>query len=149
MSDAAEELIYLFTEEHGGMGLEIHNLFMSCLFSPEEFVDGKPPPELEPVVAEGIVQTVGFHPGRIAAAKEKVAGFITKIATDEFLKSKGGGFSFLNLCNDREGKQWTNLHRTMEQLVQLAIGTGLGGYCAPRPLWEILPGGMPYVWFEG
>lgn len=149
MSEATEELIDFLTKEHGGLGKEVNDLFMHCLFANSELVDGKPPAGLEPVVAEGIVQTVGFHPKRIAESKEKVAGLIAKIASDEFLKTKGGGMSFLNLCNDRQGNQWTNLHRTMEQLVQLAIGTKLGGYCAPRDFWMVLPGGMPYVWFEG
>lgn len=149
-NDATGAIIDLFTKEQPGtLGKEVEDLFRSCLFEDSEIEGGKPKDGLEAVIAEGITRTVGFHPKRIAEAKEKVAGFIAKIAADEFLKSKGGGMSFLRLCDDREGSQWTNLHRTMEQLVQLAIGTGLGGYCAPRMLWMMMPGGMPYVWFEG
>jgi hypothetical protein len=144
--NGAEAILELMTNEHASaMGREVSELFMSCLFKQEEMIDGKP--TLEPVIAEGITQDVGFHPERIAAAKPKVVEFIKQLG-DEFIRSKGGGWSFLNLCYDRDGKQWANLHRTMEQLVQLAIGCGLGGYCLSRENWQFLLGGVPYVWFE-
>lgn len=148
MTPQAELVMELVAHEHAStLGREVEELFTSCLFRGSELANGVPADGLSPVVAEGITQTVGFHPQRIEQAKPKIVGFIGQIG-DEFLKSKGGGWSFLNLCNDRHGRQWANLHRTMEQLVQLAIGVGLGGYLLPRETWSIFPGGMPYVWFD-
>lgn len=121
--------------------------FNECLFRDDELDNGRPPDGVVPVVAEGILSMVGFHPERIDAARPKVIEFIRQLP-DEFLKSKGGGWAFVNLCRDRNGNQWANLHRTMEQLIQLAIGCGLGGYCLPREAWKALPGGLPYVWFD-
>lgn len=148
MNSQAELVTELISHEHASdMGAKIEALFMDCLFKSEELIDGKPANGLEPVVAEGITQTVGFHPARIEAAKPAVVEVIKRMH-DNFLKSKGGGWSFLNLCNDRDDNQWANLHRTMEQFVQLAIGCGLGGYLMPREMWSIMPGGMPYVWLD-
>ena len=143
-----EAVIELISHEHASdMGAKVEALFMDCLFKDSELIGGRPANGLEPVLAEGITQSVGFHPIRIAEAKPKVVEMIKRM-DDNFLKSKGGGWTFLNLCNDRDGNQWANLHRTMEQFVQLAIGCGLGGYALPRDMWSIMPGGMPYVWFE-
>lgn len=55
-----------------------------------------------------------------------------------------GGWSFLNLCMDREGNQWTGSHQTMEQLMMLGMATGMVKILFPRDLWSILPGGVPY-----
>lgn len=144
---AGARLRALIEAEPTEIGEAVRALFMSCLFRDEELrADGTP--TVEPVIARGLVCDVGFHPARIRAAKEQVRALLFKIATDKFLKAKGGGCSFLVLCVDRDGNQWTNLHRTQEQLVQLAIGTGLGGYCVPRESWARLPGGVPYIWFD-
>lgn len=144
----AELITELISHEHASaLGATVEAMFMECLFKSDELVNGKPADGLEPVVAEGVMQTVGFHPARIAAARPRVVEVIKRM-DDNFLKAKGGGWSFLNLCNDRDGRQWANLHRTMEQFVQLAIGCGLGGYLLPREVWPAMPGGMPYVWFE-
>jgi hypothetical protein len=148
MSTQAEAIIELVTHEHASdLGYRVEELFYKCLFQDSELNAGQPCDGVIPVIAEGITSNVGFHPSRIANAKPRVIEFIKQMP-DEFMKSKGGGWSFLNLCNDRNGHQWANLHRTMEQLVQLAIGCGLGGYALPRDMWSMLPGGMPYVWFS-
>ena len=43
-----------------------------------------------------------------------------------------------------DGTQWTDLHRTMEQLFLLGLASGLVTELMPRELWGSLPGGMPY-----
>jgi hypothetical protein len=142
-----DALMRLIETEPTQLGRDVCELWHSCLFRDEEMVGGQPLPSLTPVMAEGIAMNVGFHPERIAAAKERVRELLRAIASDEFLTDKGGGYSFLSLCVDRQGNQWTNLHRTQEKLVQLAIATGLGAYCVPRALWAVMPGGVPYVQF--
>ena len=64
---------------------------------------------------------------------------------DNFLKSKGGGWTFLNMCNDKDGVQWTSLHHTVDVLVCLGIASGLVSFPLPREMWSIFPGGMPYI----
>jgi hypothetical protein len=64
---------------------------------------------------------------------------------DSFQKDSGGGYSFLEACNNKDGNQWTGLHLRMEQLFSLGIATEQVSYCLPRENWSILPGGMPYL----
>jgi len=59
--------------------------------------------------------------------------------------SRGGGWSFLNLCSTKDEKQWTGLHERMEQLICLGMAIGKVSYCCPREMWPSLLGGMPYV----
>ena len=63
---------------------------------------------------------------------------------DEFKASGGGGWSFLNMCLDRNGTQWADLHVTMEKLLLLGIGIKKAKYLMPRPFWKTFPGKMPY-----
>ena len=62
-----------------------------------------------------------------------------------FHEGKGGGWSFLQACMDRDGGQWTGLHSTMEKLFML--GLAIGRVREPEPFASMradLPGGMPY-----
>lgn len=119
----------------------VTEIMLHVLFQPEEL-----PPQ-DPVLVEGITQRYGFHQARLAERGAAIEAIIREVASDDFLKSGGGGMSFLNLCVDRSGNQWAE-HSTMQELVCLAIGAGLCGYCLPRDLWFALPGAMPYVWFD-
>ena len=74
-----------------------------------EFSDGVPPSDA--VLVEGIVRKFAYHPQRLEAARPKVAQLIREIVADEFLKGKGGGCSFLSLCEDRNGVQWGEIGR--------------------------------------
>ena len=99
------------------------------------------------IVIEGIVHKVAFDPGRVAGQRDAVVAMIADLQ-DEFITTRGGGWSFLNLCMDRHGNQWTGLHLAMEQLCMLAIALELGRWVLPKELWSALPGGMPYVQFD-
>lgn len=65
-----------------------------------------------------------------------------------FHKGKGGGWSFLNFCDRNDGSQWTGLHMVMEQLFAMASALGMAHLLMPRDLWDVLPGGMPYIVFD-
>ncbi len=116
---------------------EVHETFLDCLFKDEELIDGKP--IIEPVIAEGLMTKAGLHPERVAKAKEKVATWLGNL--DPVFKQ---GMTFLNMCNDRNGDQWGE-HPTMDELVMLGLATDTLFYCAPREMWSVLPGGVPYV----
>lgn len=122
----------------------LHHVMLRVLFEPDELVDGRPPTSA--VQVEGIATGFVFHPERLTADRVEVEAIISEVVTDEFFRGKGGGWSFLQLCVDRQDRQWAE-HPTMEALVCVAMGLGLAGYCLPRKFWKDLPGGVPYVWF--
>lgn len=124
------------TDNYFLTGERVSAVFMACLFRDGEDIS-------DHIVAEGIVHTVGFHPGRIEEHRQEIQDMLAELP-DEFKASGGGGYSFLNACFDKHGNQWTGLHQTQEQLVQLGIAIGEVAYCLPRDLWGVFPGGMPY-----
>ena len=121
----------------------VNEIFLACMYGPEELKDGKLTEDKLAVLAEGIVCTIGFHPGRLESHRKEVRGMLEGLPL-EFRRTVGDGWSFLNACNDRNGVQWTGLHQRMEQLFQLGIGLGLAKCLVPREMWSMLPGGMPY-----
>lgn len=125
------------TESTGLSADRVSSIFTSCMFR-----DGEDTSKYVP--APGITTNVGFHPGRIEENRVEIAALLDELP-GPFKESSGGGMSFLNACYDRNGLQWTGMHRTMEQLFQLGLATGKVGYVLEdRELWSTLPGGMPY-----
>jgi hypothetical protein len=120
---------------------KVMNLFSDCLFKPGEDTS-------KAVKVEGVIHTFGLHPERVARYKEEIIKMLSQLP-DPFRQSAGGGWSFLNACNDRHGNQWIGLHQTMEQLFVLGIAIGRVESCMPRDMWDILPGGMPYYVIKG
>ena len=114
----------------------VDSTFKACLFKDNEDTT-------DHIVAEGIVSTVGFHPGRIEENREVIHDMLAELP-DDFKASGGGGYSFLNACLDRHGNQWTGMHQKQEQLVQLGIAINEVEFILPRDMWPAFPGGMPY-----
>jgi hypothetical protein len=115
---------------------KVREIFLDCLFKDGEDTE-------KHVQAEGVVYSVGFHPERLQQHRQEILTLLFELP-DQFQYDKGGGWSFLNACDDRHGVQWTGEHQTMEQLVQLGVGIGAVKYLLPRDLWAALPGGVPY-----
>lgn len=121
------------------MGLNadrVNEVFGACLFEDSEIVDGKAPDAA--VVVHGITMTAGLHPGRLAAHKDEIRAMV-----DELPAEFDDGWSFLQMCVDRHGNHWAE-HPTMQNLVLLGQATGALACLAPREMWPMLPGGMPY-----
>lgn len=116
----------------------VSNIFMDCLYKDAEVVDGKPC--IDPIIIEGISTMFGLHPHRVKRYDTEITGMLSEL-DDTFKK----GWSFLNLCMDRHGNQWTGLHNVQEQLMVLGMAVGKMHYVAPRDLWSAMPWGMPYV----
>lgn len=76
--------------------------------------------------------------------QEEIQGMLMQLPR-KFREKEGGGWSFLNLCTREDGTQWTGSHATMEKLVILGVGCGKMKYLLPKSMWNILPGGMPYL----
>ena len=115
----------------------VNSVFMDCLYKEGEDTT-------EHIKAEGIMITVGFHPERLENHKDDIQAMLYCLP-DDFQEDKGSGQSFLNACKDKDSKQWTGLHKRMEELFQLGIAAGLAKWKMPREMWRFFPGGMPYV----
>lgn len=120
--------------------------FRDCLFKPNEIANGAPVDASKVVKVDGVTNSFGLHRDRLEAHRSDVAGWIGDLPA-EFLRS-GGGWSFLNLCQTRDGDQWTGMQSAAQELCVLAIGLGLAQWLLPREMWPALPGGVPYVAFD-
>lgn len=99
------------------------------------------------LVVDGIVRKFGFSSEKVAARSDEIREILDDMP-EQFHAAHGGGWSFLNLCIDKNGRQWTGEHRAMEALVALGIAAGMASYVLPREMWHVMPGGMPYVVFD-
>ena len=124
---------------------KVQEIITDCLFKDEEIVNDETPEDA--VLVEGIVRKFGFHPGRLESHKEEIKELLDAMPA-EFHAKEGGGWSFLNLCQDKDGEHWAE-HPTMEALICLGIGSGMAKYCLEdRELWKVFPGNVPYVQFD-
>lgn len=114
----------------------VNETFMKCLFEDDE-------PKDNAVISEGIMRKFGFNPKRLHENEENIFSMLQQLP-NEFMESGGGGMSFLNACNDKDGNQWSDLHQTMEQLLVLGIAIGKARIQFPREMWSAFPGGVPY-----
>lgn len=94
-------------------------------------------------VIDAIAEQVVFNQEALEKHRDLIIQMLMELPT-EFRTSGGGGWSFLNACNDRHGNQWTGLHQTMAHLFALGQGIGMVESQLPRALWSVLPAGMPY-----
>lgn len=125
----------------------VEAVYAACLYTDDETVDWDGTPEGLPegtIVTDGILNQTGFHPGRVNAHHEDILAMLAELPI-QFRRDGGGGWSFLQACDDRNGEQWTGFHRTMDMLFQLGMAIGAVKYILPRAMWGALPGGMPYL----
>ena len=111
----------------------VSNSFMECLFKEGEDTS-------KSIKVEGIMNNFEFHPKRLEEQRELVTALLSELPV-EFKK----GYTFLNICTNKNGELWTGEQRVCEQLIVMAIGLDLMSYCFPREMWVILPGGVPYL----
>jgi len=114
----------------------VEKIFTDCLFKNGENTDNA-------ILVNGITNNFGFNPNKIEQHKDDIYSMLKELP-EKFHKDIGGGWSFLNACNDKHGKQWTGLHRVMEQLFAISMACGKVKCLLPRKLWKALPGSMPY-----
>ncbi len=112
---------------------QVEQVFRDCLTDSE---DGS-------VEVDVINGRARLDKAKLADHAELIAAMLLELP-EQFRRSGGGGWSFLNACEDRHGNQWTGMHRTMAWLFGLGMGIGMVECMLPRDLWEALPGGMPY-----
>lgn len=117
----------------------VHNIVLDCLFKQGEDTTNH-------IRCEGIINTIGFHPERIKQHTEDIYDMLKQLP-DSFMKSGGGGCSFLSACMTKENEHWGE-HQNMEELMLLGLAIGKLTYCLPREAWQMLPGHMPYFVIE-
>lgn len=125
----------------------VREMFSDSMFTQEE-VAAVPTGQLpeNTVAVEGIRGKLGFHRERLEKHRQEVID-ILKQMPPQFFKGHGYGYTFLALCETKDGVQWGE-HINVEQLCALAIGLNLGEWCLPREAWPLMPGGMPYIVFD-
>jgi hypothetical protein len=126
---------------------QVVTILTDCLFTEEELVEGVLSEDADAVIANGILFNYAFHPQRLESHREEVEQMLCNLplAFRPSAVGGGGGWTFLNACQDANDVQWTGEHRVMEILFCLGIALGVAEWSLPRDLWEALPGGMPYV----
>jgi hypothetical protein len=115
---------------------QVEDTFIDCV--PEEEGGGIDPEEFDM-----IVQPVIIDKAKAREHGELILAMLMELP-EQFRESGGGGWSFLNACDDRHGTQWTGLHQRMGQLFVLGQAIGMVRPLLPREMWDALPGGMPY-----
>lgn len=114
---------------------ELQALFFKALQDSEN-------PSGETIKVEGLIHKAEFHKERLESTRDTVVGWLA-LLPDAFCAENGGGWSFLNACQTKDGVQWGE-HRDMERLFMLGIGLGVAKW-QMLSMREALPGGMPYV----
>ena len=102
------------------------------------------PSNLGTITIQGIENTYAYDKQKLEEHEKDITDMLSQLP-DTFFKSKGGGWSFLNMCVRKDTYQWTGLHLMVEYLMCLGIASGKIESLVPRDMWKILPGGMPYV----
>jgi hypothetical protein len=115
----------------------VNNIFIDCLFDEGEDTSNH-------VEAHGVHIRVGFHPEKLKANAPKIIELLNELP-DSFKKGSGDGMSFLKICDDKNGNQWTGFHKQMDELVTLGLAIKKLSYLLPREMWEAFPGGVPYL----
>lgn len=117
---------------------KVDEVLFKCFYKPEEIQDGNKPDGC--VEVQGITRIFGFHPGGVKEQEKQIVDMLAELP--ETFKQ---GWSFLNLCYDKNGFQWTGVQRTMEALMVLDMAIGKVEYILPKEMWRALPGGVPYI----
>lgn len=94
------------------------------------------------VILRVIARTFGFVRAKLEERAQDITDMLDQLPV-EFSPEPGGGTSFLQGGETRDGVQWGE-HTDMEELFALGMAIGRVRCLAPRKLWGMLPGGMPY-----
>jgi len=113
----------------------VNEIFLDCLFRGDETTPGNG-------FVEAVRLKVGFHLARLEAHKAETMELLLQLP-DEFRKSSGGGWSFLNACITKQGNQWGE-HSDVDKLLALGIATDQAQIQIAREFWPVVPGGLPY-----
>lgn len=115
---------------------KVHEIYRSCLLKEEELLNGEP--NVDFTVGEGVKNTSVFNSERLLEKRDEIVRMIDELPDIE------QGPSFVNLCVDKHGRQWADLHSTMDLLMQLGVAVEAICFPLPREIWPLI-GGVPLV----
>ena len=118
----------------------VEKTFKECLFKRGENTSNY-------IEAHAITIRIGFHPQRIEEKRKDIDDMLLQLHGN-FMESQGGGWTFLNACLNKDGKQWTGEHQTMDCLLALGLAIKKVEFQLARELWQSLPGGMPFFFVK-
>ena len=111
----------------------VEKIFINCLATE---------PDISNITGYGAMAEYQFDKKELNESKKIIISFLKQLP-DEFQLSKGGGWSFLIACIDKEGNQWGE-HKHIEWLIALPNALDLIHFSLPKEMWVLLPGKMPY-----
>ncbi len=111
----------------------VHQILSDCLHGEKQD---------DTVIVEGIMNTFGFSPEKLSEHSDEITEMLMNLP-ETFMKSSGGGHSFLMACNDKDGVQWGE-HIDMDALFSLGSAINKTKSLFHRDMWDALPGSMPY-----
>lgn len=114
----------------------VERVFAECLATPES---------TKRTNAHGVVLRVEFDTNRIGVHSADILDLLSQLPRS-FFAGEGDGWTFLNMCIDDTGRQWTDFHQTADKLVCLGLAMGVLEFTIKqRELWQCFPGKMPYI----
>lgn len=113
----------------------VQTILFACLYQPGEDTSGH-------VKVHGVRGSLGFDPKRLAPNKPIIESLLKQLPV-EFMRSGGGGYTFLNGCITKDGEQWGE-QSNVDELICLGLAIGKVSFPIPREMWGHLPGGVPY-----
>lgn len=96
------------------------------------------------IVVFGIHRNFGFHPEKVENHADDIRSLVERIPSDKFFDEEGGGYSFLELAETRDGELWAQ-HQIVEAFCAVSIAARYARWLS-IPV-NVLPGGVPYVAF--
>ena len=116
----------------------VEHIFFECLTESLKYAP-------DTIKVQGINITPVFRTEKLNAYRTDIISMLEQLP-DTFHVGSGDGWTFLNMCIDRNGVQWTDFHRTCDYLLCLGIAIDAVEYTIKqRDLWRMFPGGMPYI----
>lgn len=97
------------------------------------------------IVVKGVRIGARFNEAKVRQHEDDIFAMLMQLP-EQFHRPGGGGWSFLNMCIDRNGIQWADFHQTCDALICLGLAIGAVDFLfKQRELWQCFPGGMPYI----
>lgn len=118
---------------------KVRNIFLDCFF--EDSVGAIN--AVNAVLVEGVLHNYGFDPQKLKDHENEIIEMLNELPRNFHSTNGGGGWSFLNACEDKNGNLWGE-HVNVEQLLVLGLAIGKASFLFPKDMWQLLPGGMPY-----
>ena len=113
------------------------DVYSDCLIKDYEVDNDEPTVNF--VLGEGVSSVSVFNAERLEKNKEKIIRLIDELSKIE------EGVSFIEMCCDKNGSQWTSDCLKIDLLVMLGIATETLQFTLPREDWDTLPDGVPYI----